>query len=140
MLNIQNLVNFQIDQESLKDILNHLEIKREIDLIVCDNSYIQQLNQEFRDKNSPTDVLSFPVEGEFETLPLGSIVISKDKVEEASNEFGHSPKEEFALLFIHAILHLLGFDHEVDDGLMREKEKEIITKFNLPDSLIIRSE
>ncbi|MGJ9366302.1 rRNA maturation RNase YbeY, partial [Campylobacter jejuni] len=52
---------------------------------------------------------------------------------------GHSYEEEISLLFIHAMLHLLGFDHENDNGEMREKEKELIEHFNLPKSLIVRT-
>ncbi len=140
MLSIQNLVEFEVERELLEDILDYLEVTREIDLIICDNRYIQEINQKFRAKNTPTDVLSFPIDGEFEALPLGSIIISKDKVKEASKEFGHSQSEEFALLFIHGLLHLLGYDHEIDNGEMREKEKELIERFNLPKSLIVRSE
>ena len=54
------------------------------------------------------------------------IVISTDFVEEKAKEYGHSFNEEFSLLFIHGILHLLGFDHEVDEGEHRNKEEELI--------------
>ena len=57
-----------------------------------------------------------------------------------ADRFAHSPQEELKLLLIHGILHLLGYDHEIDNGEMREKEREIIEHFNLPKSLIIRSE
>ncbi len=78
-----------------------------------------------------------PIEG-FE-LPLGSIIISIDFVEEKSSLYNHSFDEELTLLFIHGLLHLVGYDHEVDDGEHREKEKELIKKFGLPDSLIVRT-
>jgi probable rRNA maturation factor len=84
-------------------------------------------------------VLSFPLE-DVPHMPLGTIVISVDKVKEKALELGHSEEDEFTLLFIHGLLHLLGYDHEVDDGEMRLKEKEIIKTFNLPDSLILRNE
>ena len=73
-------------------------------------------------------------------MPLGSIVISADFVKDRANEFGHTYSDELSLLFIHGMLHLLGFDHETDSGEMREMEAEIINKFYLPKSLIIRTE
>ncbi|MEO1938129.1 MAG: rRNA maturation RNase YbeY, partial [Sulfurimonas sp.] len=72
--------------------------------------------------------------------PLGSIVISYDFVKEKAAEFGHSQDDEFTLLFIHGLLHILGYDHEIDSGEMRQKEEEIIKNFNLPKSLIVRTE
>ena len=76
---------------------------------------------------------------EFDNMPLGSIVISVDYVEEKAKEYGHTFNEEFNLLFIHGLLHLLGFDHEIDNGEHRAKEEELIKSFNLPDSLIVRN-
>jgi len=73
-------------------------------------------------------------------MPLGSIVISSGFVQERSNELGHSEKDELLLLFIHGLLHLLGYDHEDDNGEMRKREKELILKFDLPSSLIVRTE
>ena len=110
-----------------------------VELIITDNDTIQELNASYRDKDKPTDVLSFPMEQEIPGMPLGSIVISKDFVEEKAREFGHSSDDELALLFIHGLLHLLGFNHEVDSGEMRQKEQEIIEAFGLPKSLIVRT-
>lgn len=72
-------------------------------------------------------------------MPLGSIVISVDYAQEKANEFNHTLEEEITLLFIHGLLHLLGFDHEVDKGEHRTKEEELINTFNLPNSLIVRN-
>jgi probable rRNA maturation factor len=140
MLSIQKNVEFEIDEKILIAILDYLEIKREVELIICDNEEIRKINKNYRGIDKETDVLSFPVEGNFQELPLGSIIISKDKVLEVSKRLKHSEKEEFSLLFIHGLLHLLGFDHEIDNGQMRQKEEEIIKRFNLPKSLIVRSE
>ncbi|TQR60681.1 rRNA maturation RNase YbeY [Campylobacter troglodytis] len=73
-------------------------------------------------------------------IPLGSIVINKDAVSKEAKRLGHSKEAEFALLFLHGVLHLLGFDHEKDQGQMRQMERELITEFKLPESLIIRNE
>ena len=71
---------------------------------------------------------------------LGSVVINLDLVELKAAQLGHGRDDETALLFTHGLLHVLGFDHESDDGQMRAKECEIIEKFCLPKSLIVRTE
>lgn len=71
---------------------------------------------------------------------LGSVVINLDLVELKAAQLGHGRDDETALLFTHGLLHVLGFDHESDSGQMRAKECEIIEKFGLPKSLIVRTE
>ena len=147
MLNLENLTNLTINIKRLEDISEVLlkEFQsREIDIIICNNQTIQQYNQEYRGKDKPTDVLSFPIDGNMiigiNTMPLGSIIISADFVKDKAKEFGHTYDDELNLLFIHGMLHLLGFDHETDSGEMRKREAEIIYQFYLPKSLIIRTE
>ena len=112
--------------------------QKEIELILTSNEEIQEINSSTRGKDAPTDVLSFPYEV-MPNVPLGSIVISADLVEEKAIVYKHSFENEFALLFIHGILHLLGYDHEIDNGEHRKKEEELIVQFDLPKSLIIRT-
>ena len=138
MLNIENLTDLKLDFTTLFKITEELTT-REVELTICDNKKIRGYNLKFRGEDSPTDVLSFPIVTEVETLPLGSILISADKVEEGAKEFNHSKEDEMALLFIHGLLHLLGFDHEIDSGEMRDRERELIERFNLPKSLIVRA-
>ena len=138
MIDLDNTTEFLIDTASLEKIAESLT-KKDIELIVVKNDEIQELNKEHRKIDKATDVLSFPMDFDFPNMPLGSIVISSDFVEEKAKEYGHSFNEEFSLLFIHGILHLLGYDHEVDNGEHREKEEELIKEFNLPDSLIVRN-
>lgn len=76
----------------------------------------------------------------FAHAPLGSVVINLDLVELKATQLGHGTDDETALLFTHGLLHVLGYDHESDDGQMRAKECEIIEKFRLPKSLIVRTE
>jgi len=144
MINIENLTELTVPLELLENIAKSLT-SREIDLTLCYNSTIQAYNKEYRHKDQPTDVLSFPIENDIMIndamfMPLGSIVISSNYVEAKSNELGHSKEDELTLLFIHGLLHILGYDHEVDRGEMREKETLIIQEFNLPKSLIVRTE
>ncbi len=78
--------------------------------------------------------------GNFAPALLGSVVINLDLVELKAAQLGHGRDDETALLFTHGMLHVLGYDHESDDGQMRAKECEIIEKFRLPKSLIVRTD
>ncbi len=138
MIDLDNGTGFEIDILILEKIANSLT-QKDIELLVVRNDEIQELNKEHRNIDKATDVLSFPMDFDMPNMPLGSIVISTDFVEEKAKEYGHTFNEEFSLLFIHGILHLLGYDHEVDNGEHRAKEEELIKKFNLPDSLIVRN-
>lgn len=139
MIDLENSTEFEIDTLNLENIANTLT-KKDIELIVVKNDEIQELNKEYRNIDKPTDVLSFPMNFEVIDMPLlGSIVISTDFVQEKAKELKHSFNEEFTLLFIHGLLHLLGFDHEIDNGEHRLKEEELIEKFKLPSSLIVRN-
>jgi len=144
LIELDNQTSLNIDKEVLEKIAQSLT-NREIELIITDNAGIQKLNREYRDKDKPTDVLSFPLETPFTEqsvfdIPLGTIVISADLVREKAKSYGHTEQNELKLLFIHGLLHLLGYDHETDDGEMRQKEREIIEAFGLPSSLIIRND
>jgi probable rRNA maturation factor len=129
---------YDFDIAQLQTISDKLT-KKEIELIFVSDDVISDINHEFRGKKLPTDVLSFPLQN-MPNSPLGTIVISIDKAKNKAGELGHNVDDEISLLFIHGLLHLLGYDHEDDDGQMREKEREIIKEFDLPDSLIVRSE
>ncbi|MCD8213022.1 MAG: rRNA maturation RNase YbeY, partial [Campylobacter sp.] len=99
---------------------------------------MREINFKHRNIDKTTDVLSFPLVMQLHA-PIGCIVINLDLAEQIASELGHSNDEETALLFIHGLLHVLGFDHEKDGGEMRKKECELIQKFNLPKSLIVRT-
>lgn len=128
-------------------VLEHekIEFDCQIDITITTNEEIREINNEHRGKDYATDVLSFPMaefkNGEFlddiefcidpETnlVPLGDMIISYDKILEQALEFGHSNEREFAFLTVHSVLHLLGYDHELEDedaDLMRAKEKELM--------------
>ncbi len=143
MIDLDNQTTLAVDIEALEKIAQALTTK-EVELIITDDTTMQELNAEYRGKNSTTDVLSFPMEAPFTEqsifgMPLGSIIIAESFVKEKAADFGHSIQDELSLLFIHGMLHLLGFDHESDDGEMRMREKELIEQFDLPKSLIVRN-
>ncbi len=141
---MDNQTTLTIDIDALEKIAETLSTK-EVELIIVDDETMFTLNSEHRGKESTTDVLSFPLEMPFTEqpifdVPLGSIVIAASFVKEKAMQLGHSEQDELSLLLIHGMLHLLGFDHEVDDGEMRAREKELIEQFDLPKSLIVRTE
>ncbi|PLX69847.1 MAG: rRNA maturation RNase YbeY [Denitrovibrio sp.] len=94
----------------------------EISLVITDDKRIQKLNKQFRDKDSATDVLSFPMDDEpvDGSVMLGDIVISLETAQRQADEAAILLKREIAFLFIHGVLHLLGFDHE--EGPDEEEE------------------
>ena len=138
MIELENNTSINVNEDFLNKIAASLTNKH-IELIITTNDNIKDINKEHRGFDKDTDVLSFPYE-DMPMAPLGSIVISDSHVVDKAKELGHSEDDELALLFIHGLLHLLGYDHEVDNGEMRLEEKNIIDKFNLPKSLIIRTQ
>ena len=138
MIDFDNRTPLYFDLATLESIA-HDFTNAQIELILTNNEEIQAINKEFRNIDKPTDVLSFPYE-KMPFSPLGSIIISYKYVQNVAQKLKHSEQEEFTLLFIHGLLHILGFDHEADNGEMREQESVIITKYNLPKSLIVRTE
>lgn len=114
-----------------------------LSLTYTDNEGIRALNREYRNKDTATDVLSFPMfDTEIEEIyaldgtaaELGDIVISLERAKEQSEEFGHSFERETAFLCVHSVLHLLGYDHErseEEDKLMREKQRVVMSKIGL---------
>lgn len=131
------------DKDQLEDYIKKLiqdEYEPEkpvyISLYLTTNEIIKEINRDYRGKDSATDVISFAyheTEG-FDVGPydtLGDIVISLERVEEQSLDYGHSLKREFYYVLTHGILHLLGYDHieESDKKEMREREEEILKKF-----------
>ncbi len=138
MIELINKTDTPVNIEKLKTIAKELTTK-DIELLIINNDEIQEYNKLYRGFDKPTDVLSFPLVN-IEGAPLGSILISVDKAKEASKQYGHSLEDEIVLLFIHGLLHLLGYDHENDEGQMRQKEEELIERFGLPKSLIVRTE
>ncbi len=138
MIDIDNKTSLEVNSALLEKITSSVTDK-DIELVVTTNDEIQQINKQYRNIDKPTDVLSFPYE-EMPMSPLGSIVVSQDFVIAKAKELGHTQEDEFTLLFIHGLLHLLGYDHETDTGQMRKEEERLIYEFKLPKSLIVRTQ
>lgn len=113
--------------------------RAEISLTMVSPEEIRELNRDYRNVDSVTDVLSFPQFEGKEDLPeegeicLGDVVICEDKVREQAAEYGHSYEREFTYLFVHSLLHLLGYDHMNDEekAVMRNKEEEVMNRLDL---------
>ena len=138
MIELDNKTSLNVDKQLLNTITNTFT-KKEIELIITTEDEIKNINKQYRNIDKSTDVLSFPY-ADMPMSPLGSIVISSWHVQSKAKELGHTLNDELTLLYIHGLLHLLGFDHEVDNGEMREEEARVIKEFNLPKSLIIRTQ
>ena len=112
-----------------------------VSITVCDNEHIKSLNNDYRGKNSATDVLSFPLydfENDMvipgEPVPLGDIVISMERAKEQAREIGNTFLQEVAFLTVHSMLHLLGYDHELgaeEEEAQCRAQKEIIESFEI---------
>jgi len=118
----------------------------QISVLLTDDDRIRELNRQFRKKNVPTDVLSFPAinwEGDaangHRDKSAGDLAISLDTAARQAESFGHSLATEVKVLILHGVLHLAGFDHEADSGEMARFENRLRKQFGLPSGLIQRS-
>lgn len=115
----------------------------EVSVSFVSNKEIKSLNKAYRNKDSETDVLSFPLTSEDGTqevnsetghVLLGDIVISLEMAVKQADMYGHSLEREVGFLTVHSMLHLLGYDHEtspLDERLMREKEEAVLEKLGI---------
>jgi probable rRNA maturation factor len=126
--------------------LQHLKVdeKTEISVLFTDDKFIRSLNNKYRGIDKSTDVLSFSLrEGSVKTpesesdILLGDIIISVETAQRQADNLNHSMEKELAVLLIHGLLHLTGYDHQEDKDykMMREKESEILKTFDLPHNV-----
>lgn len=109
-------------------VLTRLDVApAEVGVLVCDDATIRSLNRRFRDKDRPTDVLSFPANIAQPDGPpyLGDVAISLETAARQAAEAGTSLETELKALVLHAIVHLCGYDHEADRGQMRRLENRL---------------
>ena len=123
--------------------LEKIEDGSEVSITFVTNEAIHEINREYRDKDQPTDVISFAMEemgeGEIqiigEGIPriLGDIIISTDRTREQAEQYGHSFERELGFLAVHGFLHLLGYDHmtEEDEKAMFGKQDAILESYGL---------
>lgn len=147
----------QVSEDKIKDIddllqfaADYLELPKDIEMSVTfmDNAAIQIINRDYRDKDAPTDVISFALEEESEdevpvifdeddefNIPrnLGDIMISTERAAEQAEEYGHSLDRELGFLAVHGFLHINGYDHMTpeDEKEMFTLQKEILDAYGL---------
>lgn len=109
---------------------------REFAVVVASDAALRRANAQFRAKRSATDVLSFPDGAQGR---LGDILISAQRAQRQAREYGHRVEDELKLLILHGLLHLLGYDHESDQGDMRRVEKRWRAKYGLEPALTERA-
>jgi probable rRNA maturation factor len=108
----------------------------DVTVALVPDSRVRALNRQYRDNDRPTDVLSFPAD---EPGLLGDVVIALGVAARQAKAAGHSLATELRVLALHGLLHLLGYDHEDDDGRMARAEARLRRKGGLREGLIERS-
>ena len=143
----ENNTNIEVNRELIEKVIaeslryENISNNCEISVTIVDNEEIHQINLKHRGIDRATDVLSFPlIDFEKESLPtdgskiyLGDIIISIERAIEQAKEYGHSIDREVGFLTAHSMLHLLGYDHMVEDEekVMFKKQEEILNNLNL---------
>ena len=130
-------------KKASKQTLKYMNFPSDVELSVvfCGGEHIRELNSRYRNKDSVTDVLSFPLndfrngdQPSEDVCELGDIVINLERAKEQAAEYGHSYETEVAFLAVHSTLHLLGIDHEVsedEDKFMQELQDAIMDELGL---------
>lgn len=136
IVEIEKLLNYAAEKERVQS-------GSELSVTFVTNERIQEINREYRDKDRPTDVISFAMEelgeGELEIVGeeiprvLGDIIISVPKAREQAEDYNHPFMRELGFLAVHGFLHLLGYDHmnEQDEKRMFDRQKEILDGYGL---------
>ena len=126
---LYELLEWTLKKEKLDDV--------EFNVIFVDIEKITQINKDYRNKDMPTDVISFALEDNLEIKldhrVLGDIYICVEKAKSQAEEYGHSLLRELAFLMIHGLLHLLGYDHmtKEDEKIMFKKQEDILNSFGI---------
>ena len=138
--NSQNKIDFTAELEEtisvvIEKVFEYEDVEpRNVSVLITDNEEIHGLNLEYRGKDAPTDVLSFPLfdeDGILDDEELGDIVISLERAVAQAEEYNHSLKREVAFLTAHSMLHLLGYDHENGEQEMYVKQDEILNELGI---------
>jgi probable rRNA maturation factor len=137
-----------ITQRALREFAGVLEkrvtLRRAFGCLITGDAELRRLNRQYLKKDYATDVLSFPAASDGRPIPasertLGELAISADRALMQARECGHAIGDELRILMLHGILHLIGMDHETDQGEMARAESRWRKMFGLPGGLIERA-
>lgn len=128
----------------LAEAQSAVRLRGEVTVLLTTDRTIRRLNRRYRGKNKATDVLSFPAEDLIQNHRkkekiAGDLAISVDTARKQSAEQGHALTCELQVLILHGLLHLAGYDHEMDNGRMARRERQLRARLGLPLGLIERS-
>ncbi|MDJ0624769.1 MAG: rRNA maturation RNase YbeY [Candidatus Caenarcaniphilales bacterium] len=143
--NVHKLALIALETQTTISLNNFEDNTLCFSVMIVANQKIKELNDQFRDINNETDVLSFPVFENFNKslkfeydrgmeIEFGDIVISLDKLQEQAQDLNHSVEREAAFLFVHGFLHLLGYDHEEESQskVMFSLQDKVLEKAGFP--------
>jgi probable rRNA maturation factor len=118
---------------------NAVGLTGEVEILLTSDAELKRLNRTFRNKNKPTDILSFPTPPEISAHHAGDLAISLETAARQAAQFGHTLTDELRILILHGLLHLSSLDHETDSGQMAARESELRSQLKLPATLIARA-
>ncbi|MCR6110390.1 rRNA maturation RNase YbeY [Bacillus sp. A301a_S52] len=130
---VADVLNTALEEENMKE-------ESEVSVTFVTDEHIHKLNRDYRDKDQPTDVLSFALNESDDGMSespasnlLGDVIISVPRAKVQAEEYGHDMKRELCFLAVHGFLHLVGYDHatETDEKVMFTKQEDILQKHGL---------
>lgn len=138
-------MELELGERLSADGLNIADADAEIGVTIVSDEEILELNREYREKDSVTDVLSFPqfegldeiaeamADAEESSLLLGDVVICYDQAMRQSDEYGTGATRELLYLFVHSVMHLMGYDHETEEDkkIMRAHEEAVLSSIGV---------
>lgn len=140
---IQRKFSRRLRVRALADFLQQAceaaKVKGEVSVLLTGDAQIRRLNRQFRGKNKPTDVLSFPAPEVQSEVVAGDLAISVETAARQATEPGHALAIELQVLILHGVLHLAGYDHETDSGQMARREALLRRRLGLEAGLIERT-
>lgn len=120
---VKSTINTAI--KNLRKQIKDLDEYTEISILLSSNNHVKNLNRDYRGKDKPTNVLSFPIENDFSHGCLGDLVFALDIILDEARDQHKSAEDHFAHLIVHGLLHLLGYDHIDEDEAQRMESLEI---------------
>ena len=145
---LEKRIDFTLQNDYFNDVVNRKDLnweQLEINIVFTDDLGITELNEKFRNKNKPTDILTFPFElpkNKMDQPDIAELYISLDTAQKNATLHQNSLLDEISLLFIHGLLHAFHFDHEKnkkEKSIMEKHEKNLLTQANMENIIPLTS-